>query len=120
MITPKTKALLVAMTLLGAAPAAIPALADNTAIISDEDKVEQKNDVDVKQKCKQENESGDNAAAIGSVAVDVDPQTNTCLNTAVVTATNANFDDDVITVAQFDDDICDVLDLAVSFENVDC
>jgi hypothetical protein len=120
MITPKTKALLVAMTLLGAAPAAIPALADNTSIVSieDNDEVKQENEVKVKQKCDQENESNDAFNLIS-----IDPQTNACANTAVVVANNNNEDNDanVVVTAQDDRDICDVVDvLTLGAEFVDC
>jgi len=121
MITAKTKALLVAMTLLGAAPAAIPALADNTVIQSnsDDDEVKQENKVKVEQECKQENESGGDAFQV----IGVDAQANTCTQGAIVTTTNANIDNDVQANAAVvnDQDLCDLVDvLTVNADFVDC
>jgi hypothetical protein len=107
MIAPRTTALIVAMALVGAAPAAINAFADNVQVVNqeDNDKVKQKNDADVTQ----------GAANIQGVGV-LSPQTNT--QTAVVAQSNTNNDNDAqIAVASIDDrDACGIL---IAF-GIDC
>jgi hypothetical protein len=109
MVTTKTTALLVAMTLIGAAPTAINAFADNVQVVNqeDNDKVKQKNEAKVEQ----------NAANVdGGDFIDVGDQTNT--QTAVVAQSNTNNDNDAqIAVASIDDrDACGIL---VAF-GIDC
>jgi hypothetical protein len=111
MITTKTTALLVAMTLIGAAPPAINAFADNVQVINqeDNDKVEQKNKAKVEQ-----SQASVQTQGIGVLS----PQTAANTQTSTVTQTNANVDNDVQTAAAVlnDQDVCGIL---IAF-GIDC
>jgi hypothetical protein len=106
MVTTKTTALLVAMTLIGAAPTAINAFADNVQVINQEDNddVEQKNKAEIEQKNEQANVDGGDF-------IDVGDQTNNNQQVAVIDQDNINQDNDaqVAVAVQDDRDVCGFL-----------
>jgi hypothetical protein len=108
MITTKTTALLVAMALVGAAPTAINAFADNLVAVNqeDNDEVEQENKAEIEQESGQANIDG------GDV-VDVGDQTNNNVQVAAIGQSNTNTDNDVqnVQAVQVDNDVCGILQL---------
>jgi hypothetical protein len=108
MITTKTRALLVAMTLIGAAPATINAFADNIIAIGieDNDEVKQENEAKVEQKQEVEglanvgsgegDTTGDQTNAVGQGQSSTITQSNTNTNNNVA----------VVQAVQDDRDIC--------------
>jgi hypothetical protein len=111
MIAPRTTALIVAMALVGAAPTAINAFADNVQVVNQEDN----DDVKQKNKAKIDQESGQaNIQGIGVLS----PQTNANTQTGVIAQSNTNNDNDAqIAVASIDDrDACGIL---IAF-GIDC
>ena len=102
-----------AMTLVGAtAPGAINAFADNSITVSDDDKVKQSNKAEVKQ-------SAENKATSDGLLSLLNTNAAASSQTAGVSQSNTNTDNDVQTVSapQTDNDVCGIL---VALAGISC